>query len=128
VLIAWPASGQVTLHVPMAEHQTVCFRIIWADPNMDPQKFGRINCVEEPGSAVMQHRLQINNNGVMRHDSGWGNTAPDCGLSNAPTPGSPSQVMCALNDTIDVIVENGDKPPFTSAANILLDFLLPSRY
>jgi hypothetical protein len=114
-------------NIQMAEHQTVCYRLVWKS-SMDPNKFGRISVVEEPGSAVMQHRLQLNNNGVSKFNSGWGNTAPECSLSNAPTPGSPSQVMMALNDTLDIIVENGDKPPFTNNANIRIDVLLPDRY
>jgi hypothetical protein len=128
IVVPWPASGQVTLHVNLGPNQFCCYRLVWADPYMDPQKFGRISVVEQPGSAVMQHRLQLNNNGVSKWDSGWGNTGPECSLSNAPTPGSPSQVMCAIGDTLDVIVENGDKPPFMAASNILIDFLLPSRY
>jgi hypothetical protein len=36
--------------------------------------------------------------------------------------------MMALNDTLDIIVENGDKPPFTNNANIRIDVLLPDRY
>lgn len=94
---------------------------------MDPNKFGRINTVEEPGSAVRKRKLQLNINGVSKFDSVFVDTAPSCGLSNAPTPGSPSQVMCAHGDTLDIIVANDDSRT-VQPANVLIDVMLPDRY
>ena len=69
--VNWPTSGQVVLHVNIAANQTLTYRLMWKSA-MDPNKFGRISVVEQPGSAVMQHRLKLNNNGVQKFDSGWG--------------------------------------------------------
>jgi hypothetical protein len=126
VIVAWPASGQVVLHVPMQPEQTVCYRLIWKS-SMDASKFGRINTVEEPGSAVRYRQLRLNVNGVERFNSPFVDTAPSCGLSNAPTPGSPSQVMMALNDTLDIIITNDDART-VQPANVLVDVMLPDRY
>jgi hypothetical protein len=128
VIVPWPESGQVVLsNIAMAEHQTVCYRLVWKSA-MDPNKFGRVNVVEEPGSAVMKHQLKLNVNGVQKYDSGPDDTAPVANLCNYPTPGSPSQVQMTYDATLDIIVINGDKPPFTSNANIRIDIQTPDRY
>lgn len=126
VTVPWPASGQVVLHVNLAPDQTCCYRLVWASA-MDPNKFGRINTVEEPGSAVRKRGLQLNVNGVQKFSSMFVDTAPSCALSNAPTPGSPSQVMLAHGDTLDIIVSNDDSRTI-QAANVLIDIMLPDRY
>lgn len=126
VIVPWPSSGQVVLHVQMNKHQTVCYRLVWAS-SMDPNKFGKINICEEPGSAVMFKRLQINRNGVTTYNSGFGNTAPEHGLCNYPTPGQPYQTQMQNGQTLDIIVENGGNPT-GAASNTLIDILLPDRY
>jgi hypothetical protein len=124
--VPWPASGQVTLtNVQLAPKQTCCFRLIWKSA-MDPNKYGRINVIEEPGSAVIPRTLQLNNNGVQKFLST--ENAPSCALSNAPTPGSPSQVMMAYDQTLDIIITNGDKPFGGAPTNIRIDVMLPDRY
>lgn len=125
IIVPWPESGQVVIHAALGWNQTCCYRMIWASA-MDPNKYGRINIVEQPGSAVMPHTLQLNNNGVQRFL--YTENAPSCSLSNAPTPGNTGQVMMALGDTLDVIVTNGDRPLGGANGNILIDFMLPDRY
>jgi hypothetical protein len=128
VIVPWPASGQVVIsNIPMAEHQTVCYRMIWKSA-MDPSKFGRINVVEEPGSAVMPHQLKVNVNGVQKFDGGDDDTGPTVGLCNYPTAGTPSQVQCQYDCTLDIIVINGNKPAFSPNANIRIDIQTPDRY
>jgi Collagen triple helix repeat (20 copies) len=129
VIVPWPASGQVVIsNIPMAEGQTVCYRLIWKSA-MDPNKFGRVSIAEEPGSAVMVRNLKLNVNGVQKFDSTpYGDTGPSVGLCNAPTPGSPSQVQMQYDATLDIIVVNGDKPPFSPNANLRIDIQTPDRY
>jgi hypothetical protein len=127
VVLAWPASGQIpTIHINMQPEQTVCYRVIWADAG-DPNKFGRINTIEEPGSAVRYRQLRVNVNGIEKFNSQFNDTGPSCGLSNAPTPGSPSQVMMAKNDVLDVLITNDDSRTI-QPANCLLDLMFPMRY
>jgi hypothetical protein len=126
VIVPWPESGQVTLkNVQLAPLQTCCFRLVWKSA-MDPTKFGRINVIEEPGSAVFTRTLTLNNNGIQRFTAS--ENAPSCGLSNAPTPGSPSQVMMTYDDTLDIIVTNGDRPLGGAPTNIRIDVMTPDRY
>jgi hypothetical protein len=128
VIVPWPASGQVVIsNIPMTEHQTVCYRLIWAS-NMNPNKFGRINVVEEPGSAVMPHHLKLNVNGGLKFDGADDDTGPVANLCNYPTPGDLSTVQMQYGQTLDIIVINGNKPPFSPNANIRIDIQLPDRY
>ena len=90
IVVPWPESGQIVIHATLGWNQTCCYRMIWASA-MDPNKYGRINVVEQPGSAVMPHTLQLNNNGVQKFL--YTENAPSCSLSNAPTPGNVSQEL-----------------------------------
>jgi hypothetical protein len=101
--------------------------MVWKSA-MDPNKFGKINVVEQPGSAVVTRTLQLNNNGVQKFKAS--ENAPSCGLCNYPAAGSPSMVQMNRDQTLDVIVTNGDRPLGVGSANanILIDFLLPDRY
>jgi Collagen triple helix repeat (20 copies) len=125
IVVPWPASGQTVLHVTLGYNETCCYRLVWKSA-MDPNKFCRVNVVEQPGSAVMPRTLRLNNNGVEKFVST--ENAPSCGLCNAPTPGSPSQVQMAYDQTLDIIVTNGDRPLGGANGNILLDLQTPDRY
>lgn len=94
---------------------------------MDPNKYGFVKVTEQPGSAVMAHQLQLNNNGVKKFDSGPNDTAPTGNLCNYPTAGNISMVQMKLNDILDMIVINGDNQS-AQPSNILLDIGLPDRY
>ncbi len=125
-VIPWPTSGQVVLkNVGMTPDSIVTFRMVWKS-QMDPNKFGRVAIVEEPGSAVLPRRLQLNVNGVQKFDSGGNDTAPTAGLCNAPTPGSPSQVQMTYDATLDIIITNGSSQ--NPNANVRIDIQLPDRY
>jgi hypothetical protein len=111
----------------MQEHQTIVYRMI-IKAGLDPNKFGRITVVEAPGSNVMPHHLQVNVDGVLRFNGADDDTGPSCGLCNPPTPGNPGQVQTPAGSTMDVIITNGDKPPFGAACDILTDFQMSDRY
>jgi hypothetical protein len=126
--IPWPASGQVVYNVPMKALQTVKWTMKWADRHMDPNKFGFVRVVEEPGSAVMQRHLKISVNGILKYDTTPHNeTGPSCGLCNAPHPGSPSEVQMALGDILGIEVTNGENTS-GQPSNMLLDIATPDRY
>lgn len=126
VIVPWPTSGQVVLHVQMRERQTVCYRLVWADSKMEQGKQGFVKVSEQPGAAVMGRRMKLNVNGILKYDGPWDN-APSCALVNYPTPGQPYQVSLNLGETLDIIIENGPNPT-AQPSDILLDLAVPDRY
>jgi hypothetical protein len=128
VIVPWPASGQVQMRTSgFQPEQTIVYRMVWASA-MDASKFGSVTVAEVPGCAVMGHHLQAWVNGVLRWSGDPSDTGPQFGISNAPTPGTPSQIMMNHGETLDVYITNAAKPPFTSCSDVLVDFRLPDRY
>lgn len=125
--IPWPASGQVVLHVPMQQLQTVSYTMKWAS-SMDPNKTGFVRVCEEPGSAVMPRHLKVSVNGAVKYDTTpYNDTGPSCGLVNAPTPGTPSAVQMNSGDVLGIEVTNGANSS-GQPSNMLLDIGTPDRY
>jgi hypothetical protein len=125
--IPWPASGQVLYYMPMQQLQTVSWTMQWLS-KMDPNKVGYVSVVEEPGSAVMFRHLKISVNGVLKFDSTpYKDTAPSCGLVNAPTPGSLSQVQMNHGDVLGIEVTNGENSS-AQPSNMLLEIATPDRH
>jgi hypothetical protein len=126
IVVPWPESGQVMLHVSLGYEQTVCYRLVWKDA-MDPNKSGFVKISEQPGSAVMNRTFQLNNNGVPKYGP-YVESAPSGNLVNYPTPGNPSSVQMHYDDTLDIIVTNGPRPLGGANGNILIDIGVPERY
>lgn len=125
--IPWPPSGQVVLHVPMQQLQTVSYTMQWLS-SMDPAKTGFVRVCEEPGSAVMQRHLKLSVNGALKFDSTpYNDTGPSAGLVNAPAPGTPSAVQMNKGDVLGIEVTNGQNSS-GQPCNMLLDIATPDRY
>jgi hypothetical protein len=75
----------------------------------------------------MPRTFTLNNNGVAKFGPHTEN-APGASLVNYPTPGSPSTVSMKYDDTLDIIITNGDRPLGGANGNILLDIGVPMRY
>jgi hypothetical protein len=122
--IPWPASGQVTFHVPMQAGQTVSYTMKWLS-SVDLSKTGFVKIIEEPGSAVMHRHLKISNNGALKFDTTpYMDTGPSCELVNAPGTGHPGQVPFSYGDIVGIEVTNGENNS-GQPSNMIVDIAVP---